>query len=148
MVQRRVVCDVACSPSERIPWIFSLRTKRGTNVSSSATAPMTTRDSKPRNAPFALRKTATATMGRNSPTAPAAMMNPPNRPSSIRLSRRMGSSVPSAVVVKPIATGTNARTKPAAANAAVTPIATSNVTSQDVNASRPARSRNSPSSSS
>ena len=71
-----------------------------------------------------LRKTATATIGRNSPTAPAAMMNAPNRPSSIRLSRRMGRRVPSAVVVRPIATGTNAWTKPTAAKAPVTAIAT------------------------
>ena len=66
-----------------------------------------------------------AKMGRNSPTAPAAMMNPPKRPSSIRLSRKMGSRVPSAVVVRPIAIGTNARTNPTAAKAPVTAIATS-----------------------
>ena len=89
-----------------------------------------------------------ATMGRNSPTAPAAMMNPPNRPPNIWLSRRIGSRVPSAVVVRPIAIGTNAWMKPTAANPPVTAIATSAVTSQEVIASRPARSRNSPSSSS
>ena len=89
-----------------------------------------------------------ATIGKNSPTAPAAMMNPPNRPSSIWLSRRMGSRVPSAVVVRPIAIGTNAWTKPTAAKAPVTAIAITTVTSQDLMASRPARSRNSPSSSS
>ena len=87
-----------------------------------------------------------ATMGKNSPTAPAAMMNPPKRPSSIWLSRRIGSSVPSAVVVRPIAIGTNAWTKPTAAKAPVTPSAVAIVTSQDFSASRPARSRNTSSS--
>ncbi len=100
------------------------------------------------NAPLALRKTATATIGKNSPTAPAAMMNAPNRPSNIWLSRRIGNSVPSAVVVNPIAIGTKAWTKPTAAKAPVTAIATTTVTSQDVTASRPARSRNRPRSSS
>ena len=42
----------------------------------------------------------------------------PNRPSSRWFSRRMGSRVPSAVVVNPMAIGTNACTKPAAARAA------------------------------
>jgi hypothetical protein len=60
----------------------------------------------------------------------------------------MGNKVPSAVVVRPIAIGTNARTKPTDAKAPVTTIATSAVTSHDLIASRPARSRNSPSSSS
>jgi hypothetical protein len=90
--------------------IFLWRTRRGTNVNNSATPAMTTREIKPRNAPLALRKIAMATIGKNSPTAPAAMMKPPNRPSSIWLSRKMGNKVPSAVVVKPIAIGTNART--------------------------------------
>ena len=148
MVQRREVCDVSCSPADKIPLIFSLRTSRGTNVNSSATPAIMTSESRPNKAPLALRKTATATMGRNSPTAPAAMINAPKRPPSIRLSRRIGSKVPSAVVVRPIAIGTNASTKPTAAKAPVTAIATTTVTSQDVNASRPARSRNSLSSSS
>ena len=87
-------------------------------MNSSAIAAMTTREIKPKNAPLALRKIAMATMGKNSPTAPAAMMNAPNRPSSIWLSRRIGSSVPSAVVVRPIAIGTNAWTKPTAAKRA------------------------------
>ena len=148
MVQRRVVCDVPCSPSETMRRIFVCRTSRGMKVSSSASAPMMTSDTRPRKAPLALRKIATATIGRNSPTAPEAMMNAPNRPSSIRLSRRIGSRVPSAVVVRPIAIGTNALTRPAAAKAAVTPTATTSVTNQDDKASRPARSRNRPSSSS
>ena len=61
-----------------------------------------------------------ATIGKNSPTAWAAMMGPPNRPSKSRLSRRIGGRVPNAVVVRPIAIGTNAWTNPAAANAPVT----------------------------
>ena len=148
MVKRTRICDVPCSPSERIPWILSYRVSRRAKVNSSATPPMRISESKPRNAPWVLRKIATATIGRNSPTAPAAMMNAPKRPSSIRLSRRMGSKVPSAVVVRPIATGTNASTKPTAAKAPVTATAITAVTSQEDSASRPARSRNSPSSSS
>ena len=121
--------------------ILSLRTIRGTSVNSKATRATTPKDTKPMNAPLALRKTAMATMGKNSPTAPAAMMSAPNRPSSRWLSRRMGKRVPSAVVVKPRAIGTNAVTSPAAARAAVTPTATTAVTSQEMIASRPARSR-------
>ena len=128
-----------------IVWLW---TSRGTNENSSAAPAMTTREIRPRKAPFALRKMAIATIGRNSPTAPAAMMKSPNRPSSIRLSRRIGSRVPSAVVVSPIAMGTKAWTKPTAARAPVTAIATSAVTSQEAMASRPARSRKSPISSS
>jgi hypothetical protein len=51
-------------------------------------------------------------------------------------------------VVKPIAIGMNASMKPTAANAPVTAIATRAVTSQDMIASRPDRSQNSPRSSS
>ena len=97
---------------------------------------------------MALRKIATATIGRNSPTAPAAMMKAPNRPSNMLLSRRMGNSVPSAVVVNPMAIGTNAWTKPTAARAPVTATAITAVTIHDVMAKRPARSPKSPRSSS
>ena len=45
-------------------------------------------------------------MGNSSPTAPAAKMYSPNRPPSMSLSRKMGSSVPSAVVVSASPTGT------------------------------------------
>ena len=133
-----MVCDVACSPSATIPWILSADQPRDEGEQQRDPA-MTTREIKPRNAPLALRKIAMATMGKNSPTAPAAMMYAPNRPSSIWLSRRIGNSVPSAVVVRPIAIGTKAWTKPTAAKAPVTATATSAVTSQDVKrAGRPA----------
>ena len=46
------------------------------------------------------------TMGNSSPTAPAAYTYSPNRPPSMSLSRRIGSSVPSAVVVRASPTGT------------------------------------------
>ena len=57
------------------------------------------------------------------------------------LSRRIGSSVPSAVVVRASATGTKAFTRPAAANAPVTPIESTALTVQPAMASRPDRSR-------
>ena len=81
------------------------------------------------------------TIGRNSPTAPAGMMYLPSEPSSMSLSRRIGSSVPSAVVVSAIATGTKAFTKPATARTPVTASAITAVTVQPARASRPARSR-------
>ena len=45
-------------------------------------------------------------MGNSSPTAPAANTYRPNCPPSISLSRRIGSSVPRAVVVNASPTGT------------------------------------------
>ena len=62
------------------------------------------------------------TIGKNSPTAPAGMISGPNGPSSMLLSRRIGSNVPSAVVVSASATGTKASTKPPAASRPVTAI--------------------------
>ena len=53
-----------------------------------------------------VRKTAMIRIGKSSPTAPAAYTYRPNRPPSMSLSRRMGSSVPSAVVVSASPTGT------------------------------------------
>ena len=55
-----------------------------------------------------------ATMGKSSPTAPAASTYRPNWPESMSLSCRMGSSVPSAVVVSASPIGTKSRTKPIA----------------------------------
>ena len=97
-VQRSVVCAVACSPALRIRPIRP-ETRRGARVSSSASTPTATSESSPTNLLFAPRKMATATIGRNSPTAPAAIMKRPKRPPSMSLSRRIGSSVPRAVVV-------------------------------------------------
>ena len=81
------------------------------------------------------------TIGRNSPTAPAGMMNRPSEPPSMSLSRRMGSRVPSAVVVSASATGTKACTSPAAASRPVTTIETRALTSQPASARRPDRSQ-------
>ena len=57
-----------------------------------------------------VRNSAIATMGNSSPTAPAARTYGPNRPESMSLSCRMGSSVPSAVVVRASPTGTKSFT--------------------------------------
>ena len=81
------------------------------------------------------------TMGKNSPTAPAGMMNRPSGPSSMSLSRKIGNKVPSAVVVSASATGTKACTRPAAANTPVTATETTALTNQPATASRPDRSR-------
>ena len=51
-------------------------------------------------------------IGNNSPVAPAATTYLPKRSVSKLLSRRIGRSTPSAVVVSAIDTGTKARTKP------------------------------------
>ena len=62
------------------------------------------------------RKIAIARIGSSSPTAPDAMKYVPKGPVSMPRSRRIGSTVPSAVVVRASATGTKALTKPAAAS--------------------------------
>jgi hypothetical protein len=64
------------------------------------------------------------------------------------LSRKIGSSVPSAVVVSPSATGTNARTKPAYASSPTSRPASAAEATQAMTASLPARCRKSASSSS
>ena len=92
----------------------------------------------PWNSPFVPRKIAIPTTGRNSPTAPAARMFGPSVPPSMSFSRRIGSNVPSAVVVIPSATGTKASTKPVQARKPVTTVATANVTNHPSKASRPA----------
>ena len=56
--------------------------------------------------PRRVRKTAMIKMGKSSPTAPAANTYRPNWPPSMSLSRKMGSSVPRAVVVSASPTGT------------------------------------------
>ena len=80
------------------------------------------------------------TIGRNSPAAPAGMRYRPIGPLSMSLSRRIGSNVPSAVVVSASATGTKAWTRPAAASRPVTTIETRALISQPATASRPVRS--------
>ena len=80
------------------------------------------------------------TMGKNSPTAPAGMISRPSGPPSMSLSRRIGSKVPSAVVVSASATGTKASTKPPTASSAGDRDQTAALTSQPPRASRPLRS--------
>ena len=117
-VSRRVVCDVACSPSpgDRLEPVEARESREPgqpqrhhAHHHEREQAEEATRDP---------RKTAMPTIGKNSPTAPAGMMNRPSGPPSMSLSRRIGSSVPSAVVVSARATGTKACTKPAAASSA------------------------------
>ena len=68
--------------------------------------PIATNAMIPPMAPVALRSRAIATIGRNSPTAPAAKTNGPSAVFSVPFSRRIGSRVPSAVVVSAIVTST------------------------------------------
>src|SRR5215469_15882006 len=68
-----------------------------------------------RNATYSLRlvrKIEIATIGNNSPTAPAASTYLPKSPDSMSASCRIGSSVPSAVVVSASPMGTKSWTKP------------------------------------
>ena len=82
-----------------------------------------------------------AMIGSSSPTAPAAKMYRPNLPVNMCWSRRIGSRVPSAVVVNAIDTGTKARTTPRYSNPPTIRTAATALTPQPINASRPAFSR-------
>ena len=82
-------------------------------------------------------------MGNSSPTAPAAKMKRPNVPASMCCSRRIGSSVPSAVVVNAIDTGTKARTKPRYSSPPTIRTAATALITQPIRACRPAFSRSS-----
>ena len=114
----------------------------GAVVSSSAAA--TTASSEPiaTNWLRLVRNSEIATIGNSSPTAPAARMYRPNRPWSISLSCRIGSSVPSAVVVRARPIGTKSRTRCRWARVPTAPTASSALTAQPIMASRPDRSRN------
>ena len=74
---------------------------------------------------FLVSRRATATMGPNSPTVPMAETNEPNLVSQTPASRRMGTSVPSAVVVRarPTTTVSSARPADTRAKAAAKPMA-------------------------
>lgn len=72
----------------------------------------------------------------------------PNFPETMSLARKIGSSVPSAVVVSANETGTNACTKPVAASTPTTPVDNASATIQPMTASLPGRQRNSTGSSS
>ena len=83
-----------------------------------------------------------ATIGKNSPTAPAATIRSLNALPSISFSRRIGSRIPRAVVVSASDTGTNAWTNPLAASTPTTPRARIRLTSHPRIASRPGAARN------
>ena len=84
-----------------------------------------------------------ATIGNSSPTAPAASTYRPNLPASISLSCRIGSSVPSAVVVRASPIGTKSRTKFSLPRTPTARTASSAVAAQPTMASRPDFSLNS-----
>jgi len=78
-----------------------------------------------------------AMMGKSSPTAPAASTYRPNLPLSMSLSCRIGSRVPSAVVVSASPMGTKSRTKPNAASRATAATDSRALTAQPSIAIRP-----------
>jgi len=78
----------------------------GTALRITASTPTRATEASATKCPRLVRNTATITIGKSSPTAPAANTYRPKSPESIRLSRRIGSSVPSAVVVSASPTGT------------------------------------------
>ena len=83
-----------------------------------------------------VKRTATATMGPNSPIDPTARIVGPNDVFSTPSSRRIGSRVPSAVVVRHMPTTTASMTSPVAGRMAPTPRASRSEASHDV-AARP-----------
>lgn len=116
---------------------------RGSVVSRMATSPTARIEPIATRSPRLVRKFEMATMGKSSPTAPAASTYRPNWPESMSLSCRMGSGVPSAVVVSASPIGTKSRTKPIAPRTATAPTAMKALNAQPPMARRPARSRSS-----
>ena len=106
MAQRRVVCPVPSSPSRMIRCTVLLLASRGTADRARASTPTSATEASAMKWPRWVRKMAMIRIGKSSPTAPAAYTYWPNEPASKSLSRRMGSSVPSAVVVSARPTGT------------------------------------------
>jgi hypothetical protein len=141
MDQRRVVCAVARRPCCTRVRIRASPRIRGSVVSTIATRPTARIEAIATNSPRRVSTSEMATIGKSSPTAPAASTYRPNSPDSILLSCRMGSSVPSAVVVRARAIGTKSRTKPRAPRTATAPTAMTALNAQPPMASRPARSR-------
>ena len=83
-----------------------------------------------------LRSSEIRMMGPTSPNAPAAATSAPNRPSASPLSRRIGASVPSAVVVSATPTNRVLSTTSTASNSPATTSANATDTPQPVSASR------------
>ena len=142
-VPRTVTCVVSCSPSSMNLRIRSTRNDRDRKVRPNATAVTAASEISATHRLVVPRNTATAMIGSSSPTAPAARTWEPSRPCSRWFSRRMGSSVPSAVVVSAMATGTNARTSPTAYSRPTIPPASAAITSHDRAARRPGSARSS-----
>ena len=80
-----------------------------------------------------------ARMGPNSPIAPAPWKYRPNGVPSTPRSRRIGSSVPRAVLVRAMATATPSCTKPRDSSARTTTMASATDTNHPMTASRPDR---------
>ena len=83
MDQRRVVCEVA-----RRPWRMTARTRagpmiRGTRVSRMAMTPTARIEAIATNSPRPVRNSEMATIGKSSPTAPAARTYRPKSPDSM-----------------------------------------------------------------
>ena len=139
--QRSVVCAVARRPCWTRARILLSPRIRGSVVSRMATRPTARIDAIATNSPRRVRNSEMATIGKSSPTAPAASTYRPNSPESMSLSCRMGSSVPSAVVVRASPIGTKSWTKPSQPRMATAPTAMTALNAQPPMASRPARSR-------
>jgi hypothetical protein len=103
--QRSVICPVASWPSLMIRRTVPLPASHGTTDSAMASTPTRATEASATKCPRLVRNTAMIRMGNSSPTAPAAYTYRPNCPPSMSLSRRMGSRVPSAVVVSARPTG-------------------------------------------
>ncbi len=148
MDQRKVVCAVARWPCRMIARSLAAPMIRGRVVSRIAATPTAMIEAIATNSPRLVRKTEIATMGKSSPTAPAARTYRPNSPESMSLSCRMGSSVPSAVVVRASPIGTKSRTYPTEPRPATAPTAMTALSAQPAMASLPGCSRSSRGSSS
>ncbi len=96
-----------------------------------ATATKRTRSRKVSRGSRFVSSTATATIGPNSPMAPTDRTDGPNFVCSTPASRRIGSRVPSAVVVRHSATTTWSRTRPVEWSTSPTPNARRSETPQD-----------------
>jgi hypothetical protein len=104
--QRRVTCAVASWPSSMMRRAAVLLASHGTSDKTMARTPTKMTEISATKLPRLPRNTAMIRIGNSSPTAPAANTLRPSLPPSIPLSRRIGSSVPSAVVVSASPTGT------------------------------------------
>ncbi len=149
-VSRTVVCPVVSEPAliSCITRVVPCRSRVHGSVittASTANAASTTIEIPGRRA---LSRTAIATTGPSSPNAPWFNTAPPNGLPSIPASLRIGSSVPSAVEVRAMATATSAWTAPDSPTSQTATNASARQISQVVSARRPPRPVSSLSSSS